>query len=155
MLAVGKSAVLQNLEVESEDEVSFLNFNFIFIIFNKIIIYINLTIIYDKKYQPTDILGYKVSIKRGNLRVAFHFLGIFENIFTAIIFKLISFICMIGWLIDWLKDESGSKGAGKGMFSIFKGLVGSKALTKEDLEPVISKLRDNLIDKVRTSFHIV
>ncbi|XP_023347265.1 signal recognition particle receptor subunit alpha homolog, partial [Eurytemora carolleeae] len=45
------------------------------------------------------------------------------------------------------EDESGSKGAGKGMFSIFKGLVGSKALTKEDLEPVISKLRDNLIDK--------
>ena len=33
------------------------------------------------------------------------------------------------------------------MFSIFKGLVGSKALTAEDLEPVISKLRDNLIDK--------
>ena len=35
------------------------------------------------------------------------------------------------------------------MFSIFKGLVGSKALTKEDLEPVIAKLRDNLIDKVK------
>eukprot|EP00088_Acartia_fossae_P032063 TRINITY_DN3287_c0_g1_i1.p1 TRINITY_DN3287_c0_g1~~TRINITY_DN3287_c0_g1_i1.p1 ORF type:complete len:647 (-),score=238.60 TRINITY_DN3287_c0_g1_i1:552-2492(-) len=34
-----------------------------------------------------------------------------------------------------------------GMFSIFKGLVGSKVLTKEDLEPVIGKLKDNLIDK--------
>jgi len=44
-------------------------------------------------------------------------------------------------------DRPGSNKAGGGMFSIFKGLVGSKALTKEDLEPVIAKLRDNLIDK--------
>lgn len=34
-----------------------------------------------------------------------------------------------------------------GMFSVFRGLVGNKALTKEDLEPAVSKLRDNLIDK--------
>jgi len=34
-----------------------------------------------------------------------------------------------------------------GMFSLFKGLVGQKVLSKEDLDPVISKLRDNLIDK--------
>ena len=57
------------------------------------------------------------------------------------------------WIVKrWIffpKDELEKKGAGKGMFSMFKGLVGSKALTKEDLEPVISKLRDNLIDKVR------
>lgn len=30
---------------------------------------------------------------------------------------------------------------------MFKGLVGSKALTREDLEPVVSKLRDNLVSK--------
>jgi len=33
------------------------------------------------------------------------------------------------------------------LLSMFKGLVGSKALTREDLEPVVSKLRDNLVSK--------
>jgi len=33
------------------------------------------------------------------------------------------------------------------MFSMFTSLVGSKALTREDLEPVLEKLRDNLIGK--------
>ncbi|KAJ0176262.1 hypothetical protein K1T71_008436 [Dendrolimus kikuchii] len=34
-----------------------------------------------------------------------------------------------------------------GMFSIFKGLVGSKALTEESMRPVLDKLRDHLIGK--------
>ncbi|XP_035437548.2 signal recognition particle receptor subunit alpha homolog [Spodoptera frugiperda] len=34
-----------------------------------------------------------------------------------------------------------------GMFSIFKGLVGSKALTKESMRPVLDKLQDHLIGK--------
>jgi len=46
-----------------------------------------------------------------------------------------------------IEIEEPKAAGGGGMFSIFKGLVGSKALTAEDLEPVISKLRDNLIDK--------
>jgi len=46
-----------------------------------------------------------------------------------------------------IEIEEPKAASGGGMFSIFKGLVGSKALTAEDLEPVISKLRDNLIDK--------
>jgi len=33
------------------------------------------------------------------------------------------------------------------MFSMFTSLVGSKPLTREDLEPVLEKLRDNLIGK--------
>lgn len=33
------------------------------------------------------------------------------------------------------------------MFSIFSNLVGNKALTRDDLEPVLAKLRDNLIAK--------
>jgi len=39
--------------------------------------------------------------------------------------------------------------AGKsgGMFSMFSSLVGSKPLTREDLSPVLEKLRDNLIGK--------
>jgi len=52
-------------------------------------------------------------------------------------------------VIQDIEEEDTSTGGKKesGMFSIFKGLVGSKVLTKEDLEPLISKLRDNLIDK--------
>ncbi|XP_060804133.1 signal recognition particle receptor subunit alpha homolog [Amyelois transitella] len=34
-----------------------------------------------------------------------------------------------------------------GMFSIFKGLVGSKALTEESMRPVLDKMRDHLIAK--------
>ncbi|CAG5043630.1 unnamed protein product [Parnassius apollo] len=34
-----------------------------------------------------------------------------------------------------------------GMFSLFKGLVGSKALTEETMRPVLDKLRDHLIAK--------
>lgn len=36
---------------------------------------------------------------------------------------------------------------GKGMFSMFRGLVGSKALTLEDMSPVLDKLKDHLIAK--------
>lgn len=36
---------------------------------------------------------------------------------------------------------------GKGMFSMFRGLVGSKNLTKADMKPVLEKLRDHLISK--------
>lgn len=42
--------------------------------------------------------------------------------------------------------QSAQKKSG-GMFSIFKGLVGSKALTKESMRPVLDKLQDHLIGK--------
>jgi len=45
-----------------------------------------------------------------------------------------------------LKSSASGKSGG-GMFSIFSNLVGNKALTREDLEPVLAKLRDNLIAK--------
>merc|ERR1712183_1191592 len=45
-----------------------------------------------------------------------------------------------------LKSNSSSKSGG-GMFSMFSNLVGNKALSREDLEPVLAKLKDNLIAK--------
>jgi len=47
---------------------------------------------------------------------------------------------------EMLQSTSNSKSGG-GMFAMFSNLVGSKALTREDLEPVLAKLRDNLIAK--------
>jgi len=44
-------------------------------------------------------------------------------------------------------DKSSENKSGGGMFSMFTNLVGSKAITREDLEPVLAKLRDNLIGK--------
>ena len=34
------------------------------------------------------------------------------------------------------------------MFSMFKNLVGSKTLTKEDLAPALDKMRDHLIGMI-------
>lgn len=39
------------------------------------------------------------------------------------------------------------KGSSYGLFSMFSGLVGSKKLTKEDMGPVMEKMRDHLIAK--------
>lgn len=33
------------------------------------------------------------------------------------------------------------------MFNVFKGLVGSKTLTQEDIKPVLNKMKDHLIGK--------
>lgn len=35
----------------------------------------------------------------------------------------------------------------RGMFSMFKGLVGSKSITMDDMQPALDKLRDHLINK--------
>jgi len=62
------------------------------------------------------------------------------------------------WNVEVESEEESSDGeehagekpqssSGGGLFSMFKGLVGNKPLTREDLEPVIAKLRDNLIAK--------
>ncbi|CAG4961612.1 unnamed protein product [Colias eurytheme] len=48
------------------------------------------------------------------------------------------------------EEEQTGKPAPKksgGMFSMFKGLVGSKALTEEQMRPVLDKMRDHLIGK--------
>ena len=47
---------------------------------------------------------------------------------------------------EMLKSSSSGKSGG-GMFSMFSNLVGNKALTRKDLEPVLAKLKDNLIAK--------
>eukprot|EP00091_Calanus_sinicus_P009053 TRINITY_DN21428_c0_g1_i1.p2 TRINITY_DN21428_c0_g1~~TRINITY_DN21428_c0_g1_i1.p2 ORF type:complete len:160 (-),score=67.85 TRINITY_DN21428_c0_g1_i1:683-1162(-) len=47
---------------------------------------------------------------------------------------------------EMLKSSTSGKSGG-GMFSMFSNLVGNKALTREDLEPVLGKLKDNLISK--------
>ncbi|XP_051953647.1 signal recognition particle receptor subunit alpha [Xyrauchen texanus] len=45
-------------------------------------------------------------------------------------------------------DKKGAKKGGfGGMFGMLKGLVGSKNLTQEDMEPVLDKMRDHLIAK--------
>uniref|UniRef100_A0A9J8BCA1 SRP receptor subunit alpha n=3 Tax=Cyprinus carpio TaxID=7962 RepID=A0A9J8BCA1_CYPCA len=43
--------------------------------------------------------------------------------------------------------KGGKKGGFGGMFGMLKGLVGSKNLTQEDMEPVLDKMRDHLIAK--------
>jgi len=54
--------------------------------------------------------------------------------------------------VEYEEDEeeilkSNASGKGGGMFSMFSNLVGNKALTRDDLEPVLAKLRDTLIAK--------
>ncbi|XP_050315476.1 signal recognition particle receptor subunit alpha homolog [Anthonomus grandis grandis] len=45
------------------------------------------------------------------------------------------------------EKEEQKKASKGGMFSIFKGLVGSKNLTLSDMQPVLEKMRDHLIGK--------
>lgn len=45
------------------------------------------------------------------------------------------------------EQQSQSKQTRGGLFSIFKGLVGSKNLTRADMEPVLEKMKDHLIAK--------
>uniref|UniRef100_A0A665UKD1 SRP54-type proteins GTP-binding domain-containing protein n=1 Tax=Echeneis naucrates TaxID=173247 RepID=A0A665UKD1_ECHNA len=44
-------------------------------------------------------------------------------------------------------NETRRGGSFGGMFGMLKGLVGSKSLTREDMEPVLEKMRDHLIAK--------
>ncbi|XP_077104490.1 signal recognition particle receptor subunit alpha [Siphateles boraxobius] len=46
-----------------------------------------------------------------------------------------------------MKKKGAKKGGFGGMFGMLKGLVGSKNLTQEDMEPVLDKMRDHLIAK--------
>lgn len=46
-------------------------------------------------------------------------------------------------------DFSSKKGGGfGGMFGMLKGLVGSKSLTRDDMESVLEKMRDHLIGTI-------
>uniref|UniRef100_A0A023FKJ9 Putative signal recognition particle receptor alpha subunit n=1 Tax=Amblyomma cajennense TaxID=34607 RepID=A0A023FKJ9_AMBCJ len=49
------------------------------------------------------------------------------------------------------KQKTNKGGKSGGMFSMFRGLVGSKSITAEDMAPVLDKLRDHLIAKKRGS----
>ncbi len=44
-------------------------------------------------------------------------------------------------------EKTNSKQKGGSMFSIFKSLVGSKNLSRDDMQPALDKLRDHLIGK--------
>lgn len=41
--------------------------------------------------------------------------------------------------------RSTKKGGLGGMFGMLKGLVGSKSLTRQDMDPVLEKMKDHLI----------
>lgn len=47
----------------------------------------------------------------------------------------------------WSCARSAPKGTLGGMFGMLKGLVGSKSLSREDMESVLDKMRDHLIGK--------
>lgn len=47
--------------------------------------------------------------------------------------------------------SSKKTGAFGGMFGMLKGLVGSKNLTREDMESVLEKMKDHLIGRTQTS----
>ncbi|KAL1509715.1 hypothetical protein ABEB36_004411 [Hypothenemus hampei] len=49
--------------------------------------------------------------------------------------------------LEELVQEETKKSSRGGMFSIFKGLVGSKNLTLSDMQPVLEKMREHLIAK--------
>ena len=44
-------------------------------------------------------------------------------------------------------DRSQKSQASGGVFGLFKGLVGGKTLTDEDIAPILEKLKDHLIAK--------
>ncbi|XP_023932356.1 signal recognition particle receptor subunit alpha homolog [Lingula anatina] len=46
-----------------------------------------------------------------------------------------------------VQQKSAGKSKGFGMFNVFKGLVGSKTLTRDDIQDVLNKMRDHLISK--------
>ncbi|XP_002122258.2 signal recognition particle receptor subunit alpha-like [Ciona intestinalis] len=46
-----------------------------------------------------------------------------------------------------MEEQANTKKSSGGIFSMFRGLVGSKALTKEALQPVLNSMRDHLIGK--------
>lgn len=61
-------------------------------------------------------------------------------VFSATVFTVNS-ICFV--------DFSSKKGGGiGGMFGMLKGLVGSKSLTRADMESVLDKMRDHLIGMI-------
>ncbi|XP_022255155.1 signal recognition particle receptor subunit alpha-like isoform X2 [Limulus polyphemus] len=45
------------------------------------------------------------------------------------------------------KSRQNGKEKGFGMFNMFRGLVGSKSISREDMEPILDKLRDHMIAK--------
>ncbi|XP_051725473.1 signal recognition particle receptor subunit alpha [Ctenopharyngodon idella] len=50
-------------------------------------------------------------------------------------------------VVTQTNKKGAKKGGFGGMFGMLKGLVGSKNLTQEDMEPVLDKMRDHLIAK--------
>lgn len=49
----------------------------------------------------------------------------------------------------WFLFSSKKTGGFGGMFGMLKGLVGSKNLTREDMESVLDKMKDHLIGRIQ------
>lgn len=68
--------------------------------------------------------------------------------------KKISMLCILFLFLIVYSDFSSKKGGSfGGMFGMLKGLVGSKSLTREDMESVLDKMRDHLIGMMRQLSH--
>lgn len=48
-------------------------------------------------------------------------------------------------LLNFFSSSSKKSGSFGGMFGMLKGLVGSKSLTRNDMESVLDKMREHLI----------
>lgn len=55
--------------------------------------------------------------------------------------------CLLALCVFVICACSATKGTLGGMFGMLKGLVGSKSLSREDMESVLDKMRDHLIGK--------
>lgn len=55
--------------------------------------------------------------------------------------------CLLASNVSIICAYSATKGTLGGMFGMLKGLVGSKSLSREDMESVLDKMRDHLIGK--------
>lgn len=56
--------------------------------------------------------------------------------------------CLLGLYVSVISCAcSATKGTLGGMFGMLKGLVGSKSLSRADMESVLDKMRDHLIGK--------
>lgn len=73
---------------------------------------------------------------------------------SFVFLKRISILCILLLFSIVCPDFSSKKGGSfGGMFGMLKGLVGSKSLTREDMESVLDKMRDHLIGMMRQLSH--
>ena len=57
-------------------------------------------------------------------------------------------------IMSLLSFYRSSKSSGFGIFNMFRGLVGSKTLTKEDMASAMDKMRDHLTGELLVVIHV-